>query len=474
MVNYAYGDHSRVFRLKPCGESHAAASALFAHVETALAAEPLPTSGPWGDLRSAQNDFYRRQFAELAERCPRDMQAIGLMSPVVQVEMDPDALPRAYEILPTVYVDTDPRRGSRKRTDFYLFAPVAYNASQDGHAPCFRPVNATLLDPDEANAVKERLFGGGWGSPLPLFSINGRGVATPADFDPARHLALDRTSQADPHTLATFIADGPSLDMVQDFRERQWASRKATDRVLDRLTHIVTVTLRPDFQPQLAPGEGYTMNSSVKDMPALGRLPGLLLAMQGDGKAMAGANPPSAGGPDVFFEISARRDGSAGGLSGGRELVIPENRFFETNGRAAAIPVIPRMETAEGRALAELMAAMPRTPSLGDYPGLHGDFKFTPDKMAAGLGQDGAVPRLEVLNRRNWLVYHRDRDCRSAFCPDGAVPMPVEAYHWVRSDEADLRTGRTPPPVPKVLAEAMRSRFGSRPALPRRAPRLGS
>ena len=425
MVSYSQAptQHVRVFSLQPGGSSFQAASAVLRHARTAAAMDRPASQGKLLDTLRNRQQFFQKQHDTLQKTNPFLLHELGLTMPVIQVTNAIEGLPRAYQVYPAIYLNQSPEPGRARA--FYIYAPVDYRGRS------FEPREADELKDESKQRIGSMLFADGWNTPPAVLPMRQKGVKRPDDFDLSRHYAHGTARPS--NSQAIFVAEGPSLEMLDDFHRREQQSATASGTVQEYLKQAMTDKLGDSFRRQIAPGEGFYVET-VRSRDT---------------------------GRRCSFSIAVRRDGMGAGspMQAGRPLVIPANPVFHPRDGEREYSVVPRDDTPEGRTLKKLIAAVPPVPSLGEYHGMRGDvlLRARPDDLA---WIDVGVPRLQVLAGRTMLIYNRDQDAQSPFCPPGAIPLSTAAYQWLDADDIDTRRGDKPPPMPESLAREMRRGFG--------------
>ena len=442
MVAYDQSPHThmRVFRLDLGGSSFQAAAAVFEEVRVAKSVEKPDRQGNLAENTRNWLQFYRNQFEKLRQKDPLSLHELGLTSPSTQVKALREGLPRAYQVYPTTYLS---KPAARCPSEFYLYAHVDYKGRS------FEPRAATELEGEEKQTVTAMLFGGGYNNPPAVLALPDHGIKTPADLDPSRHYVFEGSRSA--RNRSVFVAEGASLELIDDFNERERQFRTSTGAVSEYLKQAMTNELGDKFRKQIAPGEGFHVKSFLSS--------------------------EREGGDPATFRISVLRDGKGAGNPAKTHvpLIIPPNPFFHTMDQKGEVTVLPDVKTQEGLALRRLIAAVPKIPSLADYSELRG---FTQPQNQDGPGgpDSGVVPRLETLAGRTLLVYDRTKECKGSFSPPDAILLPVPVYQWLTDDNADKQAGRTPPPMPASVLKELQSGFGvglvlgRLPPLPGRGP----
>ncbi|MDE1151752.1 MAG: hypothetical protein PW788_04365 [Micavibrio sp.] len=416
------------FELK--GESLAAAKRLGAEIEKELqTVKPLQT-GRMDHIQQSWNDFYDGLTRRLEKEAPEVLQATGLTSPATQVFQGKQTLPRAYLEYPAIFLSPE------KEPRYFMYSPVDYKGD------FFTPQDAKLLGDKKNAVVGELLFAGGWLGNAPLVSRKKSGVSTPADYNPATNDALKKSyNYAANRGQRCFIAGGESLAAVQDNRRRETEWRAAVDTVTNFIKALVEKQF-PEMEKTIPAGEGLRASCSYSY-----------------GGYLDGATE---------IHLAVRMDGKANIWNAGKTVPLLENPAFATESREGGeATIVARTDTPEGRNLKMLMDMIPRTPALGEYEVLHGNFNFRQNKIESALGINGVVPQAVDLGGKTILIYNTASKAKSSFCPKGATPLPTEAYQWLQSDKGDINMGITPPPMPPEVT-ALFEKADLKPQQPRR------
>ncbi|HYD18674.1 MAG TPA: hypothetical protein VEF76_09360 [Patescibacteria group bacterium] len=402
-----------VFELQ--GESLDAALRLEREIRRELETVKPKQSGYMNEIRDSWNAFYDGLLTRLKTDAPDILALTGLDAPAIQVAHGKDTWPRAYEHFPQIF--SSPEQNPR----YFMYAPVDYKG---GH---FAPVDAIELDDKTADRVGDLLFAGGWLGNAPLVNKEKTGVALPPDYNPGANPGLQEDLQ-NPHTRRVFVAGGESLAAVEDFRRREREFSAAASAVRDEVERLASLEI-PKLKEKLPAGEELRASVSYR----------------------YGGHVET-----VEMLLSIRMEGKVNFMDGGKALRLADTAAYTLHkSHGNEYTVLPRRDTEAGRNLAALMDAVPKHPSLADYPVLRGNFKHTPGQFDAALGINGTVPQARDLGGRTLLIYNTDIDAGSTFAPPGAKHVPVGVFNWLQSDEQDRNMGITPPPMPPEIARAL-------------------
>ncbi len=399
-----------VFELK--GESLAAALRLEQEIRKELQSVTPQSTGYMNEIQASWEKFYADLVARLAIEAPELLQHTGLGSPVVQVSHEKDSLPRAYREFPVIYQgDGDPPR-------YFMYVPTDYKGNH------FTPADGVQLTREQTEKVDDMLFAGGWLGNAPLVSLKKTGVATPADYDPLRNAFL-RKAQKDRHSQRIFIAGGESLAAVRDFERRTGEYQSSVARVQQAIETIAKTEF-PALLENLPPGEALRASVRYSDGGYLNGKTQMLLSVRQEGKA------------DIW--------------QAGKTVPLASNDAYTLTPRHRGEYIVePRRDTYAGKALAAIMDAVPKTPSFSDYPQIHADFTFYPNRFEAAFGISGTVPFTRKFGNNTILVYNTEDTETGDFTPPGATPLPLKAYKWLEADERDRNMGVAPPPMPNEI-----------------------
>lgn len=399
-----------VFELK--GRSLWAAKRLEEEIRKELETTTPQSTGLLSEIHDSWNKFYEGLIRRLSGEAPWMLRLTGLTSPAVQVSHEKDSLPRAYREFPDIF--SSPGEPPR----YFMYVPVDYNGNH------FTPPDGVQLTREQAEKVDDLLFAGGWLGNAPLVNRPKAGVETPADYDPLQNSFL-RRAQKDRHTQRTFIAGGESLAAVEDYEKRTAAWRAAAEKAREAIQVIAEAEF-PQLLEALPEGEG--LRASV----------GYSYGGNLNGKTQ--------------MMLSVRQEGNVDFMAGGKPVALQDNDAYTLTKRyGGEYTVEPRRDTEAGKQLAAIMDAIPKTPSLGDYPQLRGDFTFYPNPIEAAFSMNGTTPHVRKFGSSTVLVYNTDVTETGNFTPPGATPLPLKAYKWLEADERDRNQGITPPPMPQEL-----------------------
>lgn len=378
------------------GASLTAARHLERLVAEAVNAEQPQNRGNLAEIQRGWQAFYRRLLARLAKEDPAVLKAAGLLTPSTVVQAGDAEFARAYHELPAIF--SSPERPAR----YFMYVPC------DHYKADFVPQDARLLSPQEKAQVDVLLFAGGWLGNAPMFSLPRHGVKTPDDIVVAPDLLAFAKNEKG--GVSAFIAAGPALEIVKRYEADLRDYRDKLGKAFDALKKAAE-NLFPRVLRDLPEGEGVYVNLS------------------GASSLIDGA--------DTCITISLHRKGSGGTfLQAGQSVAIPDNPYFKTVPRHGDHAVMTRDDTAEGRALAKTLLAVPeKRPLLSDH---------------CALTMNGNAPMLVTLGHYKVLRY-LGQNVETSVPPYGAVPFPPAALAWLRADEDDRRKGDTPPPMPELL-----------------------
>ncbi len=408
---------SKLYKLKPEGTSYNAAYQMQQGIRDAMR-----------DLqRNLPSDFSREHLMQKVEEALSKLDnavvdKTGLSSPVVQVKNDVQSHPRAYSHTPKIFVTQFKPRGApdnsdKGKHDLYMYCPVGYNGEH------FTPDDARLIDdPKEEQVIGNMLFAGGHTQPAELYSPKQHGVETPQDYQP-----IMEQGQYIGHEKLCFIAQGATLDIVEDYEQRLQEFRAHAEKVLGEISRIVNEELSDTLLSQTGEGEGFYINTRYN----------MRENEQGE----------------IEFHISPRRNGQDHTINAGQPLELQDNDFFTVEEGTGEYRVIPNTETKQGRGLSALMSAMPASPHFSDYPELVADLPFTPTNADRLLGTNGHVPRLDEFEGHKILIYSTDDEESCDFTPPDAVYLPATIINWLREDRGDMEMGVAPPPQPEELKQ---------------------
>ena len=392
------------------GASLAAAHSIDHLLMIAVEKYKPQNTGNLAEIRKSWDEFYEIFMEEISQTEPELLDHIGLTTAAITVQSEKDALPRAYKEHPLVFASPE------KRPRYFMYSPVDYKGQH------FKPEDGQKITGKDEQAIGELLFAGGWLGNSPLISPAVRGVALPQDYQ--LHSNPKSLTEEFKHTRPTatyrvFTLQGRAQDLITDFQTRKDENEAAMTSVFDAIKEACAETF-PEMKIEK---------------------PDLYVNQSGSyGTADRAAS----------FSFSLRRMSL-----GGERVAMTDTPYFFYEKSEGEYQITPRLDNAKGLAFAEKLYAVKTAPSLGDYPELLADFDFTPTDIESMIGVNGVEPQLRELSGLNLLVYNSDDKVSSSFCPPGGVPVSTALYHWLRHDEEDRNTGRTPPPMPSILLEEL-------------------
>lgn len=403
---------SVMFELK--GTSLLAAQRLEREVLKELETVKPKSTGYLNEIQDSWNSFYDGLIRRLSAEAPEVLALTGLNAATIQVMGGgKDALPRAYREFPQIYLS--PEEPPR----YFMGVPVDYQGN------FFRPQDAQLLDNAETERAADLLFAGGWLGNAPLVTRKKEGVATPADYAPAKP-SFHSAARRDTFTQRVFIAGGDSLKAVEDYERRKAAYEAAMSRAQSAVKTIAEMEF-PKLLESLPEGEGL--------------------------RASAGATYGGYMKGKTVITLSVRMQGRENPWNAGKTVPLADNEAYTLQPRhGGEYTVTPRRDTHAGRALAAIFDAIPKTPDLSEYPTLLADFTFYPNQFEAAFGMNDRTPHIRKFGGRTLLVYNSDESETGDFTPPGATPMPLKAFKWLEADEQDRNMGVTPPPMPQEIS----------------------
>ena len=202
-----------VFELK--GRALRAAKLLEQELKQELSAVPVKNSGNIKDISDSWDTMYEGLIKRLDQDAPGILNETGLTSPSIMVYKGVQSLPRAYKEHPAIF--TSPEQNPR----YFMYSPVDYKGDY------FKPLDSKLLSKKEEQRVGDLLFAGGWLGNAPIVSIKKIGVATPEDYSPPTTSELRKSFSHMPNDRVVFLAQGKTLDLVNDYNDRTKKWKKA-------------------------------------------------------------------------------------------------------------------------------------------------------------------------------------------------------------------------------------------------------
>ncbi len=409
------------------GESLSAALRLEWEIRKELETVTPKQSGMMGEIRDSWNAFYTNLQKRLEQEAPELLAATGLNAPSVQVNHGKDTWPRAYEHFPQIF--SSPERTPR----YFIYAPVDYKGDH------FTPQDGRLITGKEEAQIGDLLFAGGWLGNAPLVTKEKSGTTLPVDYNPGANPWLQQDLKKT-YAQRVFVAGGESLDAIVDMRRREKEFSAAADAVREEITRLASFEL-PKLLEKLPAGEALRI----------------------------GVNYSYGGGiKTVEMQLSIRMDGKVNFMDGGKAVKLESTDAYTLKkSHGNEYTVKPRRDTEAGKKLAALLDAVPKHPTLADYPQLHANFEYKADDIGKMLGLNGVVPFARDVGGRTVLVYNTDKDAAGDFTPPGAKAIHAAVYNWLLSDDSDRNMGITPPPMPKEIARALDFAKPKSPAAPK-------
>lgn len=400
------------------GRALEAAQRLEQELQRELKTVAVMRSGNMKDMGDSWDAMYKGLLERLDREAPEILELTGLKSPATQVFKGAQTLPRAYQEYPQIFASPE------KKPMLYMYAPVDYKGAH------FVPVDSVPMTGKQADRVGDLLFAGGWLGNAPLVSVRKEGVATPADYKAPGKTALRKAFSHMSNDRVCFLAAGRSLDIVQDYRARteDWKEKLQT---ACRAIEAEVGKKKNELLVMLPVGEDVNISVSY--------------------------SYSSQGGDKATLLLSVRRAGKDSMWNAGKKVDAPESDAYRLTPREGGEYVVkPRRDTPEGKALAAIIDAVPRTPGLKEYPELLADFKIKQDQIGRMLGVNGSIPQVVDVGGYTVLLYTAAPGVKKdSFCPPGAQPFKAEAYEWLRSDEGDRNMSIKSPPMPRDLADLL-------------------
>ena len=409
------------------GESLSSALRLEWEIRKELETVTPQQTGYMNEIRDSWNAFYTNLQKRLEQEAPELLAATGLTAPSVQVNHGKDTWPRAYEHFPQIF--SSPEREPR----YFMYAPVDYKGDH------FTPQDGRLITGREEAKIGTLLFADGWLDNAPVFAKQKSGTTLPPDYNPGANPWLQEDLK-NTHTQRVFVAGGESLDAVVDMRRREKEFSAAAGAVSDEIKRIAELEI-PKLLEKLPEGENLRASVSYRYGGGL---------------------------KTVEMLLSVRMEGNVNIMNGGKAVKLESNDAYTlTSDHGNEYKVKPRRDTDAGKKLAALLDAVPKHPTLADYPQLHANFRYKADEIGNMLGLNGVVPFARDVGGRTVLVYNTDKDAPADFTPPGAKAIHAAVYNWLVSDDGDRNMGITPPPMPKEIARALDFAKPKSPAAPK-------
>lgn len=384
------------------GQSLIAAKELLREVRRELKTVKVQSSGLLGEIDKSWTALYSGLVVRLGREKPELLQHTGLNSPVTRVYKGLESWPRAYREYPEIFLSPE------KQPRFFMYAPIDYKGQH------FKPQGARKIEGEEEQRVDNLLFAGGWLGNAPIVGLKKAGVTVPADYKSPSAGELRNAFGAVSFCQKAYIAAGRSLELLSDYRAREAEWQWQVNRTARAIRSAVGKH-KHEILAGLPEGERFSVNVPY--------------------------SYSSGGGDKVSFEVWVQRKGLVDQMSAGRRLPVPASQAYTVDVQDGQSIIQPRRDTPEGRRLAALFDAIPLTPGLADYAEL----------AMPGTARIYAPLVLDLAGRVMLLYNIAPDDRKTAFCPPDARLLPVAAFNWLRSDEADRNTGIGPPPAPPQL-----------------------
>lgn len=418
------------------GRALDAAKRLEEELRKELERVPVLRAGNMKDIGDSWDAMYKGFLARMEKEAPEILALTGLTSPAIQVFKGVQTLPRAYIEYPQIF--TSPEKEPR----YFMYAPIDYKGEH------FSPVDCKRIRGKEAGKIDNLLFAGGWLGNAPIVSVKKEGVATPADYVAPTESALRKSFSYVQNDRVCFLPGGRSLEAVNDYRART----KEWERIIKEACRGIEeeVAKKKDIILQNLPA-GEDVRISCTYSYSMG------------------------GGDKARLLLSIRREGKDNIWNAGKTVDVPESAAYHIERREGGeYSVTPRRDTEEGKKITALIDAIPLTPGLCDYPELYANYKIKKDQIGQMLGVNGRIPQVTDAGGYTVLLYNAaPASKKKAFCPPGAIPLPAEAYEWLRSDDGDRNMGQTPPPMPKEIADILSATHANEVGKDVGVPRIG-
>lgn len=426
---------SALFALE--GRALDAAKRLEQELRKELETVPVLQSGNMADIGDSWDAMYKGFLARMEKEAPEVLELTGLKAPATQVFKGVQTLPRAYVEYPAIF--TSPEKEPR----YFMYAPIDYKGEH------FTPADSKPVTGKAAAAVDNLLFAGGWLGNAPIVSVKKEGVATPADYVAPTQSELRKTFSYAPNDRVCFLPGGRSLEAVNDYRART----KEWERLIKKACRGIeeeTAKQKPAILANLPAGEDVRISCTY--------------------------SYSSGGGDKAQLLLSIRREGKDSMWNAGKSVDVPESTAYNIKRREGGEYIVtPRKDTEEGKKIAALIDAIPLTPGLRDYPELHANYKIKKDQIGQMLGVNGTVPQVTDAGGYTVLLYNAAPSSKKkSFCPPGAIPLPAEAYEWLKSNDGDRNMRVTAPPMPKEIADILAATHAAEVQKDVGVPRIGA
>lgn len=358
------------------------------------------------DIRNLADAFYTNFFDTVKNKHPQIFATAGMDQKQIQIQDYKGGVPRAYTDRPAIYASTS------HPAKIYMYCPVDY---KDQH---FIPEDAVRQTEAQAEKIGQLLWAGGWSDPVTIIPAKRAGTGLPADFDPAKHGALETRHLAsdDNKPYRFFRAGGQSLALLDALDQAKDNYSKRVSQLFKALDALKTRLFDAGAIKGVQAASEFYFNSSL--------------------------GTDSAGRP--VLQISARREGT------GQVLNIAHNPWFKAHGKTGGeYLVAPETGNPDGLAFKAFFDAIPDNPEQQAFPKeLLSTDKVDPVDHLDGLFGPLNKPLIRHFPDGIYLAYRLRADGSGAFIPPGCTEISQAEFLWKDADENDRNMGTTLPPSP--------------------------
>ena len=401
------GEFNRAYEL--AGRSLDAAIRFDKILEEEFAKTPVAFGRTIGEIQHDHMLVLARVHDRVKREDPDILEILGFEDPVTIVKTYEQGFPRAYHEWPSLHAIFSNKPG------YIMFSRVGY----DNEA--FKPLDA--IEVDDAD------IGGGFGyifykgqsvSEGPIYHRSPEGIAMP-DLGHVTNPNVWEEGLAGQSRI--WRAEGKSKIAVEEFLHNEKQYHDYVSAVMAYVTDLID-----DLKDSGAIDEEFIYDELYFNQ-SLG------VDENGD--------------PDLRVSLRSA-------YSGGEIVPLGDNPFFIATKVEGSndLAIKPNTATAGGRAFAQVYNAIPKKPSVSDYP----DLGWRADGLKAtfndaGHEEDVNFPRIDARDDECYLVYSVDEDTvDQGFAPLDAIEVSQAEFIWLRENERDEQMGITPPPFPPELA----------------------
>lgn len=410
-----FTDSQRMYKLE--GESLQAAKEVILATNSYLKHNPVEFNGR---NMKAIGDDYNKAYSSITQfiskHKPELLELLGLEEPATRVVDTYGHFQRAYSIFPRIYM-------SEIDGSIYMYSPVDYKGNH------FRPKDGLLLSEEDTKKAGDKLFMGGWGSPMPILPRAEKAVKMPADFNVK---------------FATMLENDPLLRSHGERQYRFFMTRKngRSESIIDEIENA------KDYESErFAELADYirkrfnfiaSSNNVVKASSQKLYYPTFMKSKDkttGEVEVIISIFHEGFSPDGVFAHFAEKGD------------------YFDTVKKNKNTILKPHDRTPQARPIKELFDRLAKGPDFYDYEEILYPEAIKPtDKIDAYFG-DRRAPIKRELGSDTVLEYRVNPDKKLNFCPPDCVEISEKLYLWLKENQEDAQRGYDLPAMPQDLQQ---------------------